>query len=385
MKKILFDLTVCQPLGSTRVHGGGVYGYIVFKNLILRSSNQVVAYINRGLFIEPSVENLMSEYNVAIVDARFCSLDKAFELEDYSLLYSPLSSSNYASLYKKRIPVMVTVHGLRALEMNRDNYEYLYENTLRGYLKCFLKQTPLYWLLYKKYWNEYCRVLENDSITVVTVSEHTRNSILCYYPQRDKKIINVRYSPSTSPEDYNSIKVYSEDKYYLIISANRWLKNAYRAMAALDYIFDSYDNFDGKVIVVGLSPQSNVYRKMKHKERFILLNYVDQYTLESLFAGAYTFIYPSLNEGFGYPPLEAMKYGTPVIASSFSSIAEVCGDAVIYTNPYSIYEIANRVLKLEDHRVYSEYCSRGLLQYEKVEKRQEEDLNSLLNEILAYT
>lgn len=57
--------------------------------------------------------------------------------------------------------------------------------------------------------------------------------------------------------------------------------------------------------------------KIKNKSHFVLLEYVDNNVLESLYKGAYALIYPTLNEGFGYPPLEAMKYGTPVLSSPF--------------------------------------------------------------------
>ena len=155
-----------------------------------------------------------------------------------------------------------------------------------------------------------------------------------YYPFVDEKRIKVMYSVSTTPEGYEKTKPYTTDKYYLIVSANRWLKNAYRAIQAFDRLFDNPQYaIKGKVVVLGLSKDTSIYKRIKHKERFELLGYVDQDTLESLYKGAYALVYPSLNEGFGYPPLEAMKYGTPVIASPFASITEVCGDSVLYANP----------------------------------------------------
>ncbi|MGC8870639.1 MAG: glycosyltransferase family 4 protein, partial [Brevinematia bacterium] len=57
------------------------------------------------------------------------------------------------------------------------------------------------------------------------------------------------------------------------------------------------------------------------------------------------FIFPSLHEGFGLPPLEAMACGCPVLASNSSSIPEICIDAAMYFNPLDIEDIANKLIK----------------------------------------
>ena len=112
-----------------------------------------------------------------------------------------------------------------------------------------------------------------------------------------------------------------------------------------------------------------------------MLGYVDDYDLQQLYHDAYCFIYPSLNEGFGYPPLEAMHYGVPVIASSFSSIPEVCGDAVLYTNPFSIEEIMNRILMMTDTNIHNKLKNKSLSQYKMITKKQKEDLDKLIDYI----
>ena len=102
-----------------------------------------------------------------------------------------------------------------------------------------------------------------------------------------------------------------------------------------------------------------------------------------MYAGAYAFIYPTLNEGFGYPPLEAMKYGVPVITTAFSSIPEICGDAVLYSNPYSIEEIANRILQLEDEKLYSVLKKKSMERYNWILGKQIQDLDALIDYILC--
>jgi glycosyltransferase involved in cell wall biosynthesis len=73
---------------------------------------------------------------------------------------------------------------------------------------------------------------------------------------------------------------------------------------------------------------------------------VSDLTLVSLYQGASAFVYPSLYEGFGLPPLEAMQCGTPVVTSNVSSIPEIVGDSCLLADPCSIDSIAASILKL---------------------------------------
>ena len=89
MRKILFDLSVCQPIGHIKFHGGGVYGYIVFKELCKRASEVVIAYYDKSHFIEPSVVATIETYGVNTVDASQYELENIIT-NDISLIYSPL-------------------------------------------------------------------------------------------------------------------------------------------------------------------------------------------------------------------------------------------------------------------------------------------------------
>jgi glycosyltransferase involved in cell wall biosynthesis len=69
------------------------------------------------------------------------------------------------------------------------------------------------------------------------------------------------------------------------------------------------------------------------RDRIVMTGYVAEDDLAPLYSGALAFVYPSLYEGFGLPPLEAMQCGTPVITSNTSSLPEVVGDAGIMVDP----------------------------------------------------
>jgi glycosyltransferase involved in cell wall biosynthesis len=90
------------------------------------------------------------------------------------------------------------------------------------------------------------------------------------------------------------------------------------------------------------------------------LGFVPVETLRVFYASAEAFVFPSLYEGFGMPPLEAMAHGTPVVTSNVSSLPEAVGDAAELVNPENVFDIAKglrRVLVDDDHRAL--LCERG--------------------------
>lgn len=377
--KILFDLQVCQPIGHIKFHGGGVYGYIILKKLIEKNPQSLIIYMDCNSYIDSEVNKLIKKFNIPFIDASKIKFKDALT-KDIKLIYTPLYSSKLESILSYDIPIYITIHGMRKLELNRDKYEYLYTTDLKNTIKAYLKQTPIYNFLWKKFYKTYYKILEHKNVNIITVSNHSHFSISYYYPFTQGRL-NVYYSPSTESSTIKDISPYSNEKYYLIISADRWLKNSFRALLAFDKLFESH-NINGKVIVLGLQSKNRLYKQLKHKDKFEIKDYVDKETLESLLKGAYALIYPSLNEGFGYPPLEAMKYATPVITSGLSSIPEICGNAVLYANPYSIDEIAMRILELENPELYQKLENISIERYQYIKIKQENDLEALTNLLL---
>jgi alpha-1,3-rhamnosyl/mannosyltransferase len=92
-----------------------------------------------------------------------------------------------------------------------------------------------------------------------------------------------------------------------------------------------------------------------------LTGYVERSDLVALMSGATALVYPSLYEGFGLPPLEAMACGAPVIASNVSSLPEVVGEAGVLVNPHDAEELAHEMQRLLDSRAWhSELAARSL-------------------------
>jgi glycosyltransferase involved in cell wall biosynthesis len=85
---------------------------------------------------------------------------------------------------------------------------------------------------------------------------------------------------------------------------------------------------------------------LQRRKKLIWLRHVPRPHLQALYAGARFLIFPSLYEGFGLPPLEAMAHGCPVLASNTSSLPELCGDAAVFADPYDVDDLAEKILGL---------------------------------------
>lgn len=89
--------------------------------------------------------------------------------------------------------------------------------------------------------------------------------------------------------------------------------------------------------------------------------YLEDKLMRQYFAHADVFVFPSLYEGFGLPPLEAMAAGCPVIVSEAASLPEVCGDSVLYCNPYKYEDIAKKIMEiLNNETLRNELRNKGI-------------------------
>lgn len=113
------------------------------------------------------------------------------------------------------------------------------------------------------------------------------------------------------------------------------------------------------------------------KKKIIFTGYVQEADLPLLYSGADLFVYPSLYEGFGIPPLEAMACGVPTISSKVSSLPEVVGGAGILVDPYDVEELAQSI-----HKVLTDEELREQLRQKGVRKAQEFSSEKLAKEML---
>jgi glycosyltransferase involved in cell wall biosynthesis len=125
-------------------------------------------------------------------------------------------------------------------------------------------------------------------------------------------------------------------------------------------------------VLVGLNKVSDLgIKKPREHRRIVALPHLSPAQLEYLLTKARGLIYPSFNEGFGYPPLEAMSVGVPCVVSDCTSLPEVCGDAVIYCNPLDVDSIAAGIKQMLRHQLKNQKL---IEQAARIKTRQINDL-----------
>ena len=211
----------------------------------------------------------------------------------------------------------------------------------------------------------------------IMVSEYSKATMVYNFGINRNKI-QVLYSPERinverQPVENTILKrvVGQKLKYFLMVSADRDSKNAIKAIRAF-YQYSKKDK-DMYFLIIGYP------RDVKGK--IIKLDFLSDSDLSVAMENCYALLYPSYFEGFGYPPLEAMKYGRPVLCSNSTSMPEILGDAPIYFSP--LYESA--IFKAMCDLSLDNYESRvlkSIVQYKKVSQRQNKDFDKLIDLIL---
>ena len=181
------------------------------------------------------------------------------------------------------------------------------------------------------------------------VSEVTRNDALNFSKIRPENVFVTPlaadaklFYPETDPERIVNVRrrlKIPEAPYLLALSAHDRHKNFPHLIRCFGALVESGELTDTNLVIVGPNPGRNpevigaLEKYPRAKARVIVPGYVPDEDLAAVYSGATAFLFPSLAEGFGIPPLEAMQCGTPVIASNTTSIPEVVGDAGILLPP----------------------------------------------------
>lgn len=375
---VLFDMLSAQPNGATKYHGGGEYIKTIFSELVLRGfSKDITLYFDREKYLDEWILRLISKHDIAVEYVK--GINDMYALLNtgrFDCFYSGLPSYWLdRSRIKSDATCIGTVHGLRTVECPCDEYTAA-GNGLARNVKNRVK-LRLRHQLAERNWEGYETCLSSLN-HVITDSEHSAYAIRNMLHSAGDLDLTVCYPPMKHVEEKEvPIHGLEGETFVLLVSGNRWEKNPYRAMKALADL-SARGKLDG-VKVVGCGYKGTpAGRLVEGDEHFVLLGYVDAGELEWLYRNCSVFFYPTLNEGFGYPPLEAMKYGKTCVVSGVCSVPEVCGAAVYYTNPYDLLEMQTRILEALGEPLSSDVVLRRFDEVGAIQKKGMDTIVSLI-------
>lgn len=208
---------------------------------------------------------------------------------------------------------------------------------------------------------------------LITDSDFTRNELIEYFNLSPQKIFTAKLACSNDfyPREVNELSQ-KLAKFQLKINGYCLFTSSIEPRKNIDTLLDAYECLPLKarknipLVVCGFKGwnSDNVHLRLEKGQREGWINYLGYTASEDLpflFAGARSFLFPSLYEGFGLPVLEALASGTPVVCSDSSSLPEVAGDAGLMCDAMDVDTLTSNIIRsIEDEEWREQAKSLGL-------------------------
>ena len=216
---------------------------------------------------------------------------------------------------------------------------------------CFIVNPQWYSFAFRNLYSLLIPKIARSASRVITNSNNSRNDIFQYCGVDSNKVNLIYWAVDESFRDIDptfSAKLPSDD-FILYVGSLEPRKNISNLILAYERFREQHPSIKTKLCLIG--GENPLFATVKleakrFKDDIFLLGYVDETLLRYCYRKARCVVYPSLYEGFGLPPLEAMACGAPVITSCTSSLPEVVGKAALLINPFDVNQIANAMFQV---------------------------------------
>jgi len=237
----------------------------------------------------------------------------------------------------------------------------------------------LCFLVYKKYAIKSSRLHYGRRIksyaqgadAIITISQNSKKDIINYLDISPERIFVIpagkdqKFKPQNDPETISKIREKYRLKRAFILHVGT-LEPRKNLVGLIQAYHRSKARKEYQLVIAGgkgwmYKEIFKTVEKLGLTKEVIFTGYVPEDDLPALYSASSLFVFPSLYEGFGLPPLEAMACGTPVVTSKVSSLPEVTGDAALLVDPFNIEEIKDSIdLVLSDQKLASSLKKKGL-------------------------
>ena len=380
--RILYDLL---PQQDYNINGGSLYGLAILEKLIENNSDKnykIFGVYNSKKPLNEQARAICEKHSIELFDLSKEKIEVICDKNKIDKFFIAISQRyRTISLEKVTCKIVIVCHDISNLIMS-DSGIYSSKKLVDYYCDITGKKFSIKGLVFKyiqtrynyyKYYKTFISLIAKKNVQVVTVSNYSKNSLDYYFGDFANEI-KVFWSAAKTYSFSEEIKtnkikeiVDSGKKYFLLISCERFNKNArvfHKQFSRLNKKLggDYYAVLLGKTKIKG--------------ENIIVLNETGGSDLEHLYKNAQAFVYLSLAEGFGYPPVEAMRYGTPVVASFCTSIPEVLENDAIYFNAMYPEDLYSKLQVVVENR--NEYSNKAQEAFDRIEQKQKEDLKNLV-------
>ena len=332
-----------------------------------RYAMEILHRIDKSKFIFIANENIIKKFNIE----NYIKVPEKFSEKN--------SRSNFYRFiwYQYKLRYYIHKYDIKAF------YSPIPEGVIYSPIKQFITIHDIIPIIYPqgqtrlKYYYKYVLpyLIKKNSV-IITVSQNSKRDISRAYNLNGVNIFIApsgfdikKFYPCDRLKIDEVISKYSLNKEYILytgaIRIHKNVKNLIKAFYKSKLFTKNIE-----LVIVGKRGNdkfskhiTNLVKELNIENNIKFIDFVSDNELACLYSGALAFVFPSLYEGFGAPPLEAMACGTPVVVSNVSSLPEVCGDAALYVDPQNVNDIAQKLVKITtDYQLRDKLIKKGFEQ-----------------------
>lgn len=336
--------------------GLGRYTHELIQNLAkIDHKNQYLVFVMKKDLVDFKKQIKAPNFKVIGTDIEHYSFEEQTKfkklLKEYDYDFIHFLNFNHPITYTE--PFLISIHDLTLYFFpSRSKTDFFHQMIFRKIMKHAVKKSDLIFSLTERTKKEVSSLFNIDT-GKITVTYCGISS-------------NLKRPLGKNIEQFKN-KQGLKTPYLLYVGQWRPHKNLVKLIEAFKILKDKY-KYNGKLVLTGVENPSwkdvsKTIQKLDLSQEIITPGFVDEKDLALWYGAAQAFVFPSVQEGFGIPPLEAMACQTPVVSSDASCMPEVLGDAAHYFDPHSAPDMAKQIDKVaNDKKLQDKLVAKGLNQ-----------------------
>jgi glycosyltransferase involved in cell wall biosynthesis len=212
------------------------------------------------------------------------------------------------------------------------------------------------------------RTVTKRSTFILTPTQYTKDDLLDFQPVADDKVVVTYEAADLVSKTEAPVKQFKDKKFLVVVGRAEKYKNQKGAIQAHQLLLEKYP--DLWLVIIGkrdkTSEELEQWTKQQGYKHIEFFGFASDDQLAWFYNHCVAYVFPSFMEGFGLPPLEAMRHGAPVVSSNATCLPEVLGNAALFFDPAKPSEMAEQISRvLDDSKLQKELIGKGIVQADK--------------------